>query len=89
MSDFNLKRYEPVNHYNYTEVQKAKKAKVLKELERDFPKIPVAWAEMAYDYCENTPIEEVNKVINEKRWEGKGKFSDVKPQVIKNAFKII
>ena len=64
-----LPRYQAPNPYNYTPVQLAKRTRDLKQIVRDFPTVPPLWCEWMYDVIENTPPEEVEKIINEKLWE--------------------
>ena len=63
------------NHFNYTNLEKAERSKVLKDMERDYPRLPYAWLEMVYDWHKNTPKEEVDDIINSGKWEGPGQFS--------------
>lgn len=70
-----LPKYEAPNPYNYTKVQLAKRKKDIKAMIRDFPTVSPMWCEWIYDVIENTPKEEVEKIINEGLWEGPSKFS--------------
>jgi hypothetical protein len=70
-----LPKYENPNPYNYTKVQLAKRKKDIKAMIRDFPTVSPMWCEWIYDVIENTPKEEVEKIINEGLWEGPSKFS--------------
>ena len=72
-----IPRHVPDNPYNYTKVQLAERKKALRDLERDYPNVPFGWLEMCYDWEKNTPPEEVEKIINEGLWEGKGRFSEL------------
>ena len=81
-----IPRHQPENHYNYTAVQLAERKKALIDLQRDYPNLPFAWLEMAYDWHKNTNEEEVNKIINEKLWEAPGKFSE-KIKLVDNELK--
>ena len=74
----------PENPYNYTKCQLAERKKALRDLERDFPNLPFAWLEMVFDFEKNTPPEEIEKIINEGLWEGKGRFSE--PPKIENEY---
>ena len=66
------------NVYNYTKVELAKREKAVKDMCRDYPKVPKKWCEWLYDVIGHLPEEEVEKIINEGLWEREGKFS--KPQ---------
>ena len=70
-----IPRHQPSNPYNYTNCELAVRKSTLKAMERDYPKLPYGWLEMVYDFCKNTPQEEVDKIINEGLWEGPGKFT--------------
>jgi hypothetical protein len=73
----NLPRKEKHNPYNYTELDLIKKKMTVDELEKNHTNIPRAWMEYAYDYCTNTPENEVKKVIEEGLWEKPLKQRDV------------
>jgi len=45
-------------------------------MERDYPHLPFGWLEMCYDFVENTDSESVNEIINSKKWETPGKFTN-------------
>jgi len=79
-----IPRHEPENPYNYTKVQLAERKKALRDLQRDYPNLPFGWLEMCYDFEKNTPPEEIEKIINEGSWEGKGRFSE--PPKIENEY---
>ena len=70
-----IPRHQPENAYGYTSVELAERKKALRDMERDYPKLPYAWLEMVYDFWKNTPPEEVEKIINEGLWEVPGRFS--------------
>ena len=70
-----IPRHTPSNPYNYTNVQLAERKKALKELAEIYPSLPFAWIEMAYDFEKNTPYEDIQSIINEKKWETPGKFT--------------
>ena len=61
-------RYVEKNHFNYTEMELAKRSKAIKDMEKDYPSIPGLWIEWLYDIIENKPKEEVEKIINDKLW---------------------
>jgi len=79
-----LPRHKEENPYNYTNLEKAVRAKAIKDMAKDYPKMPGAWLDMAYDFCKNTPKEEIEDIINSGKWETKGKFSDAKGGVLYN-----
>ena len=43
----------------------------MKDLIKSYPNMPEAWLELAWNFTTFTPIEEQNKIIREKLWEGK------------------
>ena len=73
-----IPRHEPENPYNYTPLQLATRKKALRDLQKDYPSLTYAWLEMVYDWHENTPKEEIERIINNKVFEGKGRFSDIR-----------
>ena len=70
-----IPRHEPENPYKYSNVQFAARKKALIDMKRDYPSLPESWLEMVYDYHENTPKEEVEDIINYRKWENNGMFS--------------
>ena len=77
-----LPRYTPPNPYNYTKVQIAKRRRDMKAIIRDFPTVSPMWCEWIYDIIENTPPEEVEKIINEGLWEVPSKFAKAQGGVL-------
>ena len=63
-----FERYKAKNEFNYNEMDLAKRAKAIKDLEKDYPSVPALWLEWLYDVVENKPKEEVEKIINDKLW---------------------
>ena len=61
-------RYTEKNHFNYTELELAKRSKAIKDMEKDYPSVPGLWIEWLYDIIENKPKEEVEQIINDKLW---------------------
>ena len=43
----------------------------MKKLQEAYPKMTPQWLEMAWNFCEITPMEEQNKIVKEGLWEGK------------------
>ena len=64
-----IPRHEPENPFKYSKLQLAERLKALKDLERDYPRVPYAHLELVYDFVRNTPPEEVNKIIESGIWE--------------------
>ena len=71
------------NVYNYTKVELAKREKAVKDMVKDYPKVPKKWCEWLYDVTQSMPESEMEKIINEGLWEGKGKFSEPVGGVLK------
>ena len=71
-----IPRHEPENPFKYTRKQLAERKRVLKDIRRDYPTVPVAWAEMIYDFCQNTPEEEIENIIESGLWDEPGKHSN-------------
>ena len=71
--DDEIPRYVDKNFYNYSALQLATRKKALRDIEKDYPLVPPKFAEWLYDVVENKPKEEVEKIINERLWEGKAK----------------
>ena len=67
-----FERYNELSEENnpcgYTLLQMKKKDLAMKEMMKDYPKIPEMWISWIYDYCTNTPQEEVEDVINNGKW---------------------
>ena len=81
-----IPRHVPENPFKYTNLELAERKKALRDLEKDYPNLPYAWLEMAYDWHKQTPEKEVCKIINEGLWESPGKFSE--PPAEKNVKKM-
>jgi len=69
-----LPKYVAPNPYNYTELQLAKRKRDIKQLIRDYPSVSPMWCEWFYDIVENTPKEEIDDIVNNKRWETPSKM---------------
>ena len=66
----------PLHGYKYTEAQKADKDHYLKQLARDWPNVNPLWREWVYDFCANTPQEELDRLMVTGELDKKGsKFS--------------
>jgi hypothetical protein len=74
--DETIPRHIPENAYNYSNLQLAQRKKALLDMKKDYPHIPEAWLEMAYDFHENTPKEEIEEIINSDKWSKPGQFSN-------------
>jgi uncharacterized membrane protein YfhO len=70
-----IPRYKPENPYNYTPLESAERKNTLKLMENDYPKLPYAWLEMVYDYTKSQNEEELEKNINERRFEVPSKYN--------------
>ena len=70
-----IPRHVEANPLNYTKLQLAARKKALLDMRKDYPTLPEGWLEMAYDFHENTPKEEIEDIINSGKWDAPGKFS--------------
>ena len=62
--------------YEYTPAQQAEKDHYMKQLARDWPNVNPLWQEWVYDFCANTPQEELERMMETGEWDKKGsKFS--------------
>ena len=58
-----IPRHQPDNPYNYSNLEIAQRKKALLDMKKDYPNLPDAWLEMAYDFHEHTPKEEIEETI--------------------------
>ena len=62
--------------YKYTPAQQAEKDHYMKQLARDFPNVSRWHHELVYDFCANTPQEELDRLMETGEWDDKeSKFS--------------
>ena len=73
-----IPRHQPDNPYNYSNLEIAQRKKALLDMKKDYPNLPDAWLEMAYDFHEHTPKEEIEEIINTDKWSKPGQFSKTK-----------
>ena len=64
-----IPRYKESNPFNYTEVQKAKKNKSVRDAMKEYPDLPRLWIEWMYDVIENKPVSEVENIMNNNLWD--------------------
>lgn len=64
-----IPRYEEPNPFGYTEVQKAKRTKAIRDAMKDYSHLPRMWVEWMYDVIENKPVEEVTRIMNNNEWD--------------------
>lgn len=64
-----IPRYQEPNPFNYTELQKAKRNKAIKDAMKDYPHLPRLWIEWMYDVVENKPVNEVEEIIEKNLWD--------------------
>jgi len=82
-----IPRAKRPNPFNYDDLQLAVRDKAIRDMERDFPKVPQKWLEWLYDTIENKPKDEVEKIIKEGLWEKQIK-KRMEGGVIKDAMKV-
>ena len=75
-------RHKEENPFHYTQLEKAERVKAIRDMAKDYPNLPGAWLDMAYDFCKNTPKEEMEDIINSGKWEKPGRFSNSKGGVL-------
>ena len=80
-----LSRHVPDNPYGYTNLEKAERAKAIKDMAKDYPNLPGSWLDMVYDFWKNTPSDEVERIISDGAWEKPGTFSNPKGGVVYSA----
>ncbi len=68
-SDIEIPRYTEPNPFNYTEIQKAKRNKAIRDAARDYPHLPRLWVEWMYDVVENKPVSEVEEIMEKNLWD--------------------
>ena len=61
----------------------------MKKLCKEYPNMPEAWLELAWNYTEFTPKEEQDDIIKNKLWEGKPTNRRQTGGVIKDAMSIM
>jgi len=57
-----IPRYTPPNPYNYNEDQLADKALALAKMKIIYPTVDSYYAELVYDMCVNTKLEELEEI---------------------------
>ena len=60
----------------------------IKDLRDKYPTLPDAWIEMAWNFCELTPQEELDRIIQGKLWDKPSDVKRGKGGVIKNAITV-
>ena len=68
-----VKRHVEENIYNYTPLELAQREREILAASKDFPDVPEKWIEQLLDFIKQTPKEEIEDIINNKRWENKPK----------------
>lgn len=68
-TEIEIPRHTESNPFNYTEVQKAKRNKAVRDAMKDYPQLPRMWIEMMYDVIENKPVSEVDDIMNNNLWD--------------------
>ena len=63
--------------YQYSPKEQAEKDMVIKQMIRDFPNTPGGelWCEYVYDFCHNTPQDEIDRIIQSGEWDRPSKHS--------------
>lgn len=66
-------RTRHTNTWGMTDAQLSRRKAHVLQLEKLYPTLPPAWLEMAWSFCEVTPDEEIQRIVDSKSWEGKPK----------------
>ncbi len=77
-----------INSCGFTEEQLIRRANDLKELVKLYPNMCISHLELAWNFCEMTPDEELTAIRLEKRYEGKPTTKRQVGGVIKNAISV-
>ena len=64
-----IPRHKPNNPFNYSEFDKSKRAKAIRDATRDYPTLPPMWVEWLYDVIENKGEEELKRIIKNNEWD--------------------
>lgn len=64
-----IPRYQEPNPFGYTEIQKAKRNKAIRDAMKDYPHLPRLWIEWMYDVIENKPSDEVTRIMENNEWD--------------------
>jgi len=64
-----IPRHKPNNPFNYSEFEKSKRAKAIRDAEKDYPSVPPLWIEWLYDVIQNKDAEEVKRIIENNEWD--------------------
>ena len=64
-----IQRHKPNNPFNYSEFEKSKRAKAVRDAERDYPTVPPMWIEWLYDVIENKNPDELKRIIENNEWD--------------------
>ena len=82
MTNQSVPRHKPENPFKYTSLQLAQRSKALKDMERDYPNLPYAWLELAYDFVANEDENKINDIINSGAWETRPLSAEEKQDLI-------
>jgi hypothetical protein len=67
----------PLHGYKYTPKEQSEKDSTIKQMMRDWPDTPGGelWCEYVYDFCKQTPQDEIDRIIQAGEWDRPSKFS--------------
>jgi len=80
------KRY--INSCGFSDEQLRRRGNELKELQKLYPNMCISQLELAWNFCEMTPDDELTAIRLEKRWEGKPTVKRQTGGVVKNAITV-
>ena len=70
-----VERYKPENPLNYSEEELAVKKKALEAISKDYPKLPLQWIEMVYDFHKIHGDSELSRILHEGEFDGRSVHS--------------
>jgi hypothetical protein len=72
-----LPRHQPNNPYKYSKTELAVRKSAIKALHRDFPDVPLLWAELVYDTMNHLKDEEVQEMIDKGLFDKESKYKAI------------
>lgn len=84
-----IPRAKRKNPENYTDLEFSVRDDKLKNLQEKYPRIPYGWLEWLYDTLKHKSPEEIQEIIETKRWETPMKNDRMKGGVIPNAIEVL
>jgi len=76
------------NTWNMTDAQLARRKIEVQQLEKHYPNLPGHWIEMMWSYCEITPKEQVDHIVQNNLWDGAANKKWRNGGIVKNSISI-